>query len=376
MQFTTANIIHALFLVTLITTTTTALPQPPTTGFHGKRLIKLKADDQATWMSEADLLKLYRDNQHFVDITETPDLELPGFAEPTAIPVPTDVTQQSMVKAMLPVANTELMRAFLAKFTAFNNRYFRSETGTQSSQFLFDTVKQLVDTANPGHLNITVTQFTNTFTQPSVIARIEGLDGNDETVIVGAHQDSVNGSNPMAGRSPGADDDGSGTATILEAFRVLLANKYQPKRPVEFHWYAGEEGGLLGSAAIAQSFKTAGRKVAGMIQFDMTMFPSKTNPDIGILTDFVDPTLTDFLEKVVQQYSSIKAKRFTCGYGCSDHASWNRAGYRSSLPFESSNVRGNGNIHTSRDDLPTLDYNHGLELSKVAVGFAVEMSHQ
>ena len=50
-------------------------------------------------------------------------------------------------------------------------------------------------------------------------------------VIIGAHQDSINSQNPSGGRSPGADDDGSGSITLLEAFRVLIANNFYPVRP-------------------------------------------------------------------------------------------------------------------------------------------------
>lgn len=38
----------------------------------------------------------------------------------------------------------------------------------------------------------------------------------------------------------GADDDGSGTVTILESYRALLASGFKPHRPVEFHWYSAE----------------------------------------------------------------------------------------------------------------------------------------
>lgn len=40
--------------------------------------------------------------------------------------------------------------------------------------------------------------------------------------------------------SIGADDDGSGSMSILEAYRALIAAGWQPERAVEFHWYAAE----------------------------------------------------------------------------------------------------------------------------------------
>ena len=51
----------------------------------------------------------------------------------------------------------------------------------------------------------------------------------------------------MNGRAPGADDDGTGTVNLIEAFRVLVVKDYKPSTPVEFHWYAAEEIGSVGS---------------------------------------------------------------------------------------------------------------------------------
>jgi leucyl aminopeptidase len=68
--------------------------------------------------------------------------------------------------------------------------------------------------------------------------------------------------------APGADDDCSGTVTILEAFRVLAESGFTPKDgPVEFHWNAAEEGGNLGSQAIAHYYRQAGAHVGAMMEF-------------------------------------------------------------------------------------------------------------
>jgi len=84
-----------------------------------------------------------------------------------------------------------------------------------------------------------VTFFNHTWLQPSVITRVKGTGPNEnEIVILGAHEDSIY--NGARGRAPGADDDGSGTATLMEVFRVLMNSKdFRPKRTLEFHTYAG-----------------------------------------------------------------------------------------------------------------------------------------
>ncbi|KAF9541190.1 Leucine aminopeptidase 1 [Mortierella hygrophila] len=84
---------------------------------------------------------------------------------------------------------------------------------------------------------------------------IEESDADSDPAIVGAHQDSVNDWNTLWGRSPGADDDSSGTATTLEVFRSFVGTGFRPTRPVEFHWYSAEEVGLLGSQDVAKSYE-------------------------------------------------------------------------------------------------------------------------
>jgi leucyl aminopeptidase len=92
------------------------------------------------------------------------------------------------------------------------------------------------------------------------------------TIVIGAHQDSINSASQSTGRAPGGD--GSGTFTILEVLRVLLTDSCvasgQVLNMIEFQWYATEEGGLLGSQAVFTDYKKKGRVVKAMLQQDMT----------------------------------------------------------------------------------------------------------
>ena len=110
-----------------------------------------------------------------------------------------------------------------------------------------------------------------------------------------------------------SDDDGSGTVTILEAFRVLLKSsdvvKGKAANTIEFHWYSAEEGGLLGSQAIFSRYEKEGRDVKAMLQQDMTGYIQNTldagEPEsVGVITDYVSPDLTDFIKKVITEVST------------------------------------------------------------------------
>lgn len=74
----------------------------------------------------------------------------------------------------------------------------------------------------------------------NVIADIRGTEKPDEYVVVGGHIDSWDG-------ATGATDNGTGTATTLEAARILTACGVEPRRTIRFMLWSGEEQGLMGS---------------------------------------------------------------------------------------------------------------------------------
>ncbi|KAJ1963247.1 hypothetical protein GGI12_002168 [Dipsacomyces acuminosporus] len=329
--------------------------------YDSKRLIQTSPTEKQ-WLDKSQIFDLIRNHVRFRDITDIKDIKsLKKLAQPE---FPTELTHQTQVQAVLPKISADVPKSVLTNFTSFENRYYNSENGKKSSDWLLKTIKDTV----PG---VNATQFQHRFPQSSIIARIEGASKPEEIVVLSAHQDSINQRDPETGRSPGADDDGSGTVTILEALRVFAASGLKPARTVEFHWYAGEEGGLLGSADVVKAYKS--KSVVANLQFDMTGFPTNP-PAVGIVTDHTDAGANEFLRKVVKAYTDLPTKDFQCGYGCSDHASWDSIGVRASIPFESPEMEANSNIHSEADDMSTVDFNHLVKFANIAVGWAIEVS--
>lgn len=80
----------------------------------------------------------------------------------------------------------------------------------------------------------------------------------------GAHLDSI-ALFPFA-KAPGADDDGSAVTVLVTAFAALLKTGFNPTaHPLEFHFYAAEEGGLLGSKAVARDYAEKGKAIHGLL---------------------------------------------------------------------------------------------------------------
>lgn len=96
---------------------------------------------------------------------------------------------------------------------------------------------------------------TETIETENVIAMVEGSDLKDEVVVISAHLDHVGDDGEGEDRIyNGADDDGSGTVTLLEiaeAFQTAKEDGHGPRRSVLFLHVTGEEKGLFGSAYYA-----------------------------------------------------------------------------------------------------------------------------
>ncbi|KAJ7638664.1 peptidase [Roridomyces roridus] len=346
-------------------------------GFEGfdlaaQRLVQIQGQEPI-WMTELEKIQAKARGIKFFDITDTQDLGTVARLQVQAsFPTP-NATEK--VKPILEILSTKGPEENLRKFSGFTTRHYRSETGRQSQQWLKNRIAEITSQWGSKSLQdlISISEFPHSWGQNSIIVRINGTS-SDDVVVIGAHQDSTNLWPFLP--APGADDDGSGSVTILEAYRGLLAADFHPARTIEFHWYSAEEGGLLGSQAVASHYE--GRvNVIAMSQFDMTAWVKRgTREEVGIITDFVDPDLTEFNKKLVDTYLDIPWVETQCGYACSDHASWRKAGYPSSFTIESTFGNSNKNIHSSNDRIDISDefsFSHMLEFSKLAVAFAVEL---
>ncbi|CAL9304079.1 hypothetical protein SUDANB51_04484 [Streptomyces sp. enrichment culture] len=102
----------------------------------------------------------------------------------------------------------------------------------------------------------------------NVVATLRGSVTPDRVYVVAGHYDSrVTDVMDATSDAPGADDDASGVAVVLELARVLARRR--PASTIVFAAVAGEEQGLYGSAHLAQRFRAAGTDVQGMFTNDI-----------------------------------------------------------------------------------------------------------
>jgi leucyl aminopeptidase len=299
---------------------------------------------------------------------------------------------QASLAASLTIDNAATVTPWLPKVSESNiyntinhlqgyqNRYFASSTGKTSAEWIRTTWQALA----AGRTDVTSELFTacaDCSIQPSVILTIQGAELPNEIVVLGAHLDSINasGGGSTIQRAPGADDDASGIATLTEVIRVALATGWRPRRTVKFMGYAAEEVGLRGSRAIAQSFRSSNANVVGVLQLDMTNYKAGAVEDMKLITDYSNADMQAFVVGLFDRYlaqAGLTRGTSTCGYACSDHASWTSAGYPSAMMFEAGDPGGHfPYIHTTGDILANMGESaeHSVKFAKLGLAFLGEL---
>jgi leucyl aminopeptidase len=275
------------------------------------------------------------------------------------------IDRPEVVAKILPQIDDARILQTIRELSSMKNRYYRSESGAAASAWLATKWRLLTTRAD-----VTIEMFDQGYPQKSVIMTIPGTTRASEVVVIGGHLDSI-APGQSNSDAPGADDDASGIATLTEIARVLLANDVRPERTIKFMAYAAEEVGLRGSQAIVRDFKARKVDVIGALQLDMTNYQG-SDRDIWIIDDFTSKKQNKFIER----YTNATWGSDRCGYACSDHASWHRAGVPASMPFESRSRDMNKRIHTKNDTLEQSKQNaqHAVKFARLGAAYAIELA--
>ncbi len=152
----------------------------------------------------------------------------------------------------------------------------------------------------------------------NLIADYPGGDENN-VIMLGGHLDSV-----TAG--PGINDNGTGSASILEVALQMRATGFAPAKHVRFGWWGAEERGLIGSTHYVNSLAATDRsKIKTYLNFDMTGSP---NPGYFVYSASGQPSGSLALQQRLQAgFTSFGVQtELTSVGGRSDHAAFARAG--------------------------------------------------
>jgi hypothetical protein len=171
----------------------------------------------------------------------------------------------------------------------------------------------------------------------NLLSQIPGSSG-DRYILVGAHYDSI----PRSGPAPGAEDNGSGVATLLSIAKLLKA-KGTPNRSIHFVLFTAEEEGLLGSEAFVMKSKEQHLdQCDGSIILDEVSFTKNKDKEALIFETSGEKTGTNRIIDSLASAVKTSAPHITFevnyhGFG-SDHMTLLRSGVPSVLVIERDNL--------------------------------------
>jgi hypothetical protein len=243
-----------------------------------------------------------------------------------------------------------------------------------------------------------VEQETRDAQSENVAAFMEGTDLKDEVVVISAHLDHV-GFNGASGCTPkgddnicnGADDDGSGTVSVLEmaeAFTKAAADGYRPRRSILFLNVTGEEKGLFGSEYFADKEPLVPvDKIVTNLNIDMVGRIDPTFPDPNdkhyvyiIGSNLISQELHETNIKV-NQVTGTKvtlSERFNSKsdpnqfYRRSDHWNFGKHG----IPFIFFFTGTHEDYHQVGDEPQKIEYNRMADIVRMVFGTAWQVANQ
>lgn len=202
------------------------------------------------------------------------------------------------------------------------------------------------------------------FASRNIIGRLPGKTNPSSVVIIGAHYDSY--AEPDSTESaPGADDNASGTAAVLEAARIMSG--YSFAYSIKFILFSAEEWGLYGSAHYAKEAAQKGEKIIGVINLDMVSYSDYLPEDLDIIVNSNSRWLGRIVKDATRDYSGLAAvDTVDNAYDYSDHSSFWDRGFAAVLCIEDYEDT-NPYYHTTGDTLSTLNLNFATAVTRACL---------
>ncbi len=275
------------------------------------------------------------------------------------------VTPNPMIQGWVAQVSETALQASVQTLVGFGTRRHGQPGSVQAQNWL---------QAELGALGLQTSLYSFDPDADVVIGELPGSLDPGKIVIVGAHYDSINYAGSTA-PAPGADDDGSGTAGVLEIARVLAGQDFA--HTIRFCAFPAEELGLLGSEAYASSLAAQGAQVIGMVQLDMTAYRAAGDTrSVDFVLNDTDPALNQFSMDCFAAYvPGLTVNSGSLSGGTSDHRSFSRHGFPAVFPFEDLGQY-SPYIHTANDTVGTSanDFTLAAQITRGALATLAELA--
>ncbi len=274
------------------------------------------------------------------------------------------------VEAMVAEVSQVRVTATVQTLQDFGTRYTYTQGNTDAGNWLYDYFESL-------GLEVERHEFTyGSYTEENIIARIPGLTHPDEIIVISGHFDSTS-QQPYV-LAPGADDDASAIAGVLEA--ALIFKDYAFERTIEFMCFNAEEQGRRGSAAIASDYIAAGKNIVAVVNSDMIGYwPSGWGRDLDVAYEPLSEWLADEIIAISNTYVGIPIAKHPTGVCTDDHYAFTQLGISAVTNmdcWEAHNIGGETTPHYHRttDTISTLNLPCMTQAIQVNVAAVAELA--
>ena len=194
----------------------------------------------------------------------------------------------------------------------------------------------------------------------------QGSAGTRRIVIVSAHLDSINLKGGPSAKAPGADDNGSGSAGLLEIARAF--QEHRGTHDLRLILFGGEEQGLFGSKQYVASLNATERaKIRAVVNMDMIGTMNSDTRSVLLEGSPLSQSVINGLSEAAATYTQLSVETSLNPFA-SDHVPFINAQIPAVLTIEGADNT-NQNIHSAKDTIDKIDYETALEILRMIVGF-------
>jgi Zn-dependent M28 family amino/carboxypeptidase len=268
---------------------------------------------------------------------------------------------------VLATVSADSILATVEALCSYETRRFASPGAAAAAEFISGKLRRLGFPVEHHHVDV-LDRHNNPAVVTNVLSEIGPSAAEDGALIICAHYDSRG--EDWLEPAPGADDNASGVAVLLEVARVLRGAGIAPSVTLVF--FGGEEDDLIGSRAYAGQLSDRDVPVRGVINVDMVGYDEHGPRDIVVFTNPSSMPLAREMIRTAEPFVHLVVDTTVTLKGNSDHASFWEYERRAVSIWEGYD---HNPYHGTTEDRPsTLSRGFLVDVTRWVVASAVCMS--
>jgi Peptidase family M28 len=289
---------------------------------------------------------------------------------------------EASISSIVDQVNSTKLKKWVDDLSSFHTRHTKSEYIENAAYWLKDEIQSVCKGRVYFH-NFTQIDQGTSHNLKNIICNQEGStadDNNDHLILISAHYDSrMQDINQTNARAPGADDNASGVAAVLELARVL--SKFDLKSNIQFVLFSGEEQGQWGSTAYVKDLQTNNNntKLNLVLNLDMIGYPPQGSNKVAVeydlgnrvlVNDRYSSVVAEFIKHIALESTNLEPVLDILGK--SDYTPFEAFGY-TVVGVHDGGSELNPNYHSSSDTPDTLDIEYLSSTTKLVLATILKL---